>query len=242
MSRILFISDLHLSQERPATVALFLRFLEEVATGAEQLYILGDLFDVWLGDDDETPPIPDIQFALARLTASGTQVFLMHGNRDFLIGERFCSITGCQLIPDPTIIDLNGEPALLMHGDLLCTDDQNYQQARKMLRNEQIIADFLAKSLEERALFAGQIRKQSGETISLLPEDIMDVNGDEVMEQMRQHGVRLLIHGHTHRAASHELELDGEAAKRIVLAEWHEASGQYLRMDERGVENCPFPQ
>ncbi len=241
MSQILFVSDLHLSKERPATVALFLRFLEEIATGAERLYILGDLFDVWLGDDDETPPIPDVQFALARLTASGTRVFLMHGNRDFLIGERFCGITGCQLIPDPTIIDLNGAPALLMHGDLLCTDDQNYQQARKMLRNEQIIADFLAKSLEERALFAGEIRKQSGETTSLLPEAIMDVNQDEVKEQMRMHGVSLLIHGHTHRAATHELELDGRTAQRIVLAEWHEEQGHYLRVDEQGLANGRFP-
>ncbi len=242
MSQILFISDLHLSKERPATVALFLRFLEEIATGAERLYILGDLFDVWLGDDDETPPIPDVQFALARLTASGTRVFLMHGNRDFLIGERFCNITGCQLIPDPKVIDLNGAPALLMHGDLLCTDDQNYQQARKMLRNEQIIADFLAKSLQERALFAGEIRKQSGETTSLLPEEIMDVNGDEVLEQMRQHGVRLLIHGHTHRPAVHELELDKEKARRIVLSEWHEEYGYYLRAGNKGEESVRFPE
>ncbi len=241
MSQILFVSDLHLSKERPATVALFLRFLEEIATGADRFYILGDLFDVWLGDDDETPPIPDVQFALARLTASGTRVFLMHGNRDFLIGERFCGITGCQLIPDPTIIDLNGAPALLMHGDLLCTDDQNYQQARKMLRNEQIIADFLAKSLQERALFAGEIRKQSGETTSLLPEAIMDVNQDEVKEQMRKHGVSLLIHGHTHRAATHELELDGKTVQRIVLAEWHEEQGHYLRVDEQGLANGRFP-
>jgi UDP-2,3-diacylglucosamine hydrolase len=242
MSQILFISDLHLSKERPATVALFLRFLEEIASGAERLYILGDLFDVWLGDDDESSPIPDIQFALARLTASGTRVLLMHGNRDFLIGERFCEITGCELIPDPTLLELNGKPALLVHGDLLCTDDVNYQQARKMLRNEQIIADFLAKSLQERALFAGEIRKQSGETTSLLAEDIMDVNRDEVEEQMRRHGVELLIHGHTHRAATHELELDGRAAKRVVLADWHEEQGHYLRVDDQGLTECRFPQ
>jgi UDP-2,3-diacylglucosamine hydrolase len=241
MADTLFISDLHLSAQRPATVTLFLTFLEQVASGAEALYILGDLFDVWLGDDDRTAPIPQIQAALANLVAQGTPLFLMHGNRDYLIGEDFCRDTGCILLPDPTVIDVAGRATLLTHGDLLCSDDLAYQEARRYLRSEAFISGFLSKPLAERSALAAEYRRQSGEVTALLPEEIMDVNADAVADSMRQHDVRQLIHGHTHRPADHEFTLDGEPARRMVLAEWHEDRGAYLRADNGGIESRPFP-
>ena len=242
MTETLFISDLHLSRERPATVALALRFFAQVASQAERLYILGDLFDVWLGDDDTTPPIPEITAALAQLKEQGTQVFLMHGNRDFLLGDTFCRAAGCTLLPDPSVIELEGARALLMHGDLLCTDDLGYQQTRRLLRNEKTIADFLARPLAERAVMAGEIRRRSGETTSLLAEEIMDVNEEEVRKQLSRHRAQLLIHGHTHRPAVHMLELDGKPARRIVLAEWkEEGGGNYLRIGPDGPEQIVYP-
>jgi UDP-2,3-diacylglucosamine hydrolase len=240
MADTLFISDLHLSAQRPATVDLFLRFLKQVAGGADRLYILGDLFDVWLGDDDHTAPIPQIRDAMAKLAARGIPVFLMHGNRDFLIGEDFCRESGCSLLPDPTVIDLAGTATLLTHGDLLCTDDLAYQEARRLLRNEAFISDFLSKPLAERSALAAEYRRQSGETTSLLAEEIMDVNADAVADAMRQQGVRQLIHGHTHRPASHEFTLDGEPARRVVLAEWFEEFGTYLRVNNQGMESRRF--
>ncbi len=230
MAENLFISDLHLSGERPATVALALRFFEQVASRADRLYILGDLFDAWLGDDDATPPIPEVAAGLARLKEQGTQVFLMHGNRDFLLGDAFCRTTGCTLLPDPSVIQLVGEPVLLMHGDLLCIDDHGYQEARRKLRNPETVAYILSRSLAERAAMAADMRRRSGEATSLLPEDIMDVNETAVREAMLQHHVRLLIHGHTHRPAIHTFELEGKPAQRIVLAEWTEQGGSYLQV------------
>jgi UDP-2,3-diacylglucosamine hydrolase len=240
MADTLFISDLHLSAHRPATVTLFLKFLEQVASGAEALYILGDLFDAWLGDDDPTPPIPQIQSALRNLATQGTALFLMHGNRDFLIGEKFCQDTGCTLLPDPTVIDLAGTPTLLMHGDLLCTDDLTYQAARRQLRNETFISDFLSKPLAERSALAAEYRRQSGEAMALLTDEIMDVNAAAVAARMRQHGVQQLIHGLTHRPAVHEFTLDGEPARRLVLAEWHQDRGTYLRAVNGRIESYPF--
>jgi UDP-2,3-diacylglucosamine hydrolase len=241
MADTLFISDLHLSAQRPATVALFLGFLEQVASGAGRLYILGDLFDAWLGDDDRTEPIPQIQDAMAKLAAQGTALFLMHGNRDFLIGKDFCRQAGCSLLQDPTVIDVAGEATLLTHGDLLCSDDRAYQEARRQLRNEAFISDFLAKPLAQRSALAAEYRRQSGEATSLLPEEIMDVNADAVADSMRLHKVRRLIHGHTHRPADHEFILDGEAAQRMVLAEWQEQQGEYLRINENGAWRCRYP-
>ncbi len=241
MADTLLISDLHLSARRPATVALFLRFLEQVAAGAGRLFILGDLFDVWLGDDDRTPPIPQIQDAMRRLVKQGTALFLMHGNRDFLIADEFCRQAGCELIPDPTVIDLAGTPSLITHGDQLCSDDLIYQQARNQLRSPTFISEFLSKPLAERSAQAAEYRRQSGETTALLPEEIMDVNQETVADLMRKHNVQLLIHGHTHRPASHEFTLEGKPARRIVLAEWHETHGAYLRVNEQEMESRPFP-
>jgi UDP-2,3-diacylglucosamine hydrolase len=242
MADTLFISDLHLAAQRPATVTLFLKFLEQVAGGAEALYILGDLFDVWLGDDDRTVPIPQVQAALANLAAQGTPLFLMHGNRDYLIGEDFCRETGCSLLPDPTVIEVAGRATLLTHGDLLCSDDLAYQQARRYLRSEAFISEFLSKTLAERSALAAEYRRQSGNVTSHLPEEIMDVNADTVADTMRQHNVRQLIHGHTHRPAEHEFALDGEPARRMVLAEWREDRGTYLRADNDKIEFCAFPR
>lgn len=230
MTENLFISDLHLSRKRPATTDLFLRFLEEQVDAVSHLYILGDLFDAWVGDDDTTTPIKEITHALLQATTRGTQLSIMHGNRDFLIGEAFAKATGCTLLDDPTVVDLNGLPTLLMHGDLLCSDDLEYQQARTLLRSQAFISDFLAKTIQQRKTLAAEYRKKSGEVVSLKSADIMDVNQYTVESYMRNSGVKLLIHGHTHRPAIHDFKLDGQSAERIVLSDWHEKRGEYLRV------------
>jgi len=236
----LFISDLHLSLEHPGTLRLFLRFLEEQAAGVEHLYILGDLFDTWIGDDDQTPPIPEILNAMRHCSERGTRLSFMHGNRDFLIGEQFVGATGCSLLRDPTRLELDGTPTLLMHGDLLCTDDQDYQQARKLLRSPAFIQELMRKSIPERTAMAAEYRRRSGEATSLKSSDIMDVNQQTVEHTMREQGVTLLIHGHTHRPASHRFELDGKIAERIVLPEWHEQKGGFLKLDSKGLRSESF--
>lgn len=231
----LFISDLHLAAERPRAVALFLGFVRERARQAEALYVLGDLFDAWIGDDDDAALAVTVRGALRDLTAAGTAVLFQGGNRDFLIGTRFAEATGVRLLPDYAVVDLYGTPTLLTHGDLLCTDDLDYQQARSMLRNPAFVADFLAKPLPARAALAAEYRRRSGEATSLKAEDIMDVNADAVARAMREHGVRRLIHGHTHRPAIHALSLDDGPAERIVLADWHEDRGQCVAISAGGV-------
>ncbi|MES9856016.1 MAG: UDP-2,3-diacylglucosamine diphosphatase [Sedimenticola sp.] len=237
MTDALFISDLHLSRARPAVTTLFLRFLEEQGGTAKNLYILGDLFDAWIGDDDNTPPIPEIRRALRATAAQGTDIHLMHGNRDFLIGEQFAAEAGCSLISDPTLIQLPQGAALLMHGDLLCSDDREYQQARKFLRSGGFIDDFLSKTVDERTILAAEYRKRSGEVISLKPADIMDVNQQAVEAYMSGNGATLLIHGHTHRPDSHRFALNGEELRRIVLGDWCEEQGPYLRAGVSGLSS-----
>lgn len=240
MSDTLIIADLHLSRNRPATVDLFLRFLQEQASHAEQLCILGDLFDAWIGDDDDTPPIPNIIEGMRELASKGCKLSIMHGNRDFLLGERFAAATGCHLLADPHVIQLHETPTLLMHGDLLCTDDQEYLQARQLLRSEAFIQDFMSRSIVERLHLAAEYRKRSGEVISLKSADIMDVNQGAVEEYMQTQGVLRLIHGHTHRPAVHEFELNSGMARRYVLEDWHEDSGAYLRISREGVVRETF--
>ncbi len=235
----LFVSDLHLDPSDPAISRQFLEFLAGDARGAEALYILGDLFDAWIGDDDDGPLATAVRSALRALTGAGVAVFFQGGNRDFLVGERFAAETGVRLLPDHTVLDLYGTPTLLMHGDLLCTDDVDYQKARVMLRNPAFVADFLAKPLPARAALAAEYRRRSGEATSLKAEDIMDVSATTVAQVMRQHGVRRLIHGHTHRPAIHALQFDGEPAERIVLGEWHDDEGQCVRVTASGVEVEP---
>jgi UDP-2,3-diacylglucosamine hydrolase len=228
MAESLFISDLHLAPERPATVDLFLEFLRGRAREAERLFILGDLFDAWIGDDDDTPPYPLIRSALKELTAAGTSCHLMHGNRDFLLGRRFARDTGCVLVADPTRLEIAGEPTLLMHGDLLCTDDVPYQGFRRRIRNPVVIRLFLWRSLARRRAIAADYRTKSGVATARKTEDIMDVSQTAVADFMRRHRVGKLIHGHTHRPADHGFELDGVPVVRSVLAEWHEEHGEVL--------------
>jgi len=231
----LFISDLHLSQEQPGTVGLFLHFLQQQAPQAESLYILGDLFDTWVGDDDTTPPIPSIIAALKQLSKTGTKIFIQPGNRDFLLGQDFMSATGSTLLPDTYVIELEGIPTLLMHGDLLCTDDKEYQQARIMLRSKAFAQDFLSKTITDRRTIAASYRQRSGEATSLKADGIMDVNLETVIKIMQKNGTLRLIHGHTHRPGLHDFTLDGKTAQRIVLSEWHEHNGAALQITERGV-------
>lgn len=202
-------------------VKAFLTFLEQQADRFEALFILGDLFDQWLGDDDETEPHPAVIAALARLTASGVRVSLLHGNHDFLLGERFAARTGCQLLPDPTVIEVQGTPVLIMHGDTLCTDDIAYQVLRAEVRDPTNQSRFLALPLERRSAEAASLRAASQQEGRLKPQTIMDASPSAVEQTMRQHGVRHLIHGHTHRPAIHSLRIDGQPATRIVLGDWY---------------------
>lgn len=227
----LFISDLHLDPRRPQSTKAFVRFLDD-CTDLEALYILGDFVEAWIGDDDTAHGLDDAFQALAALAGSGVPCYLMHGNRDFLMGPAFAAQYGLELLPDPTVIDLYGEPTLLMHGDTLCTDDTDYQQFRRMVRDEKWQADFLSKPLAERRAIVEQLRTTSREANQAKAETIMDVNEQAVMEAFREHGVRQLIHGHTHRPAEHTLSVDGRSATRWVLGDWYE-SGVVLRCDEK---------
>lgn len=214
----LFISDLHLSKEQPELLRLFLSFLAGPAAKADALYILGDLFEAWLGDDLILPEYQPALDTLRKLTNSGVPVYVMRGNRDFLLGEQFAVATGCTLIDDPTVIDLYGSPTLLMHGDLLCSDDVAYQQLRKQLRDKKWIAQFLAMPVQERIAFAQKLRQQSKQETSYKSEAIMDVNASTVNEYIKRYGSTQLIHGHTHRPAVQEY---GDGSKRYVLGDWH---------------------
>ncbi|HEC16271.1 MAG TPA: UDP-2,3-diacylglucosamine diphosphatase [Sedimenticola sp.] len=236
MPETLFISDLHLSEEQPAVTGLFLHFLGERAREADSLYILGDLFDAWIGDDDPRPLATGIKAALRALSDSGVRIFIQAGNRDFLLGHDFMAAAGCTLLPDIRVIELAGAPTLLLHGDLLCTGDRDYQQARAFLRSEAFRSDFLSKTIAERRAIAADYRRRSGEATSLKAGDIMDVDQETVADTMRRHGVLRLIHGHTHRPGIHDFELDGRPAQRIVLADWHPDHGALLRVTGNTIE------
>lgn len=219
----LFISDLHLDASRPQIVETFERFVHDEAAKTCALYILGDLFESWIGDDDDDAVATRVADALATLRGR-VPVYFMHGNRDFLVGEQFAQRAGMTLLDDPTIIDLGGERTLLMHGDTLCTDDADYQRFRSVVREPAWQAQFLAKPLPERRAFAAQARGESRKQTAMKAAEIMDVNAEAVRAAMRAHGVRRLIHGHTHRPATHRFELDGAPAERIVLGDWYEQS------------------
>ncbi|MDX1459311.1 MAG: UDP-2,3-diacylglucosamine diphosphatase [Marinobacter sp.] len=216
----LFISDLHLEESRPDITRALLHFLKDKATGAERLYILGDFFEAWIGDDEHTPLQDEIAAALRGLSDRGTELFLMHGNRDFLIGEDFCKRIGGQLLEDPTVVDLYGTPTLLMHGDSLCTADVEYQKFRTTMRNRQWQEMFLKRPLEDRQTTARQLREISMAKNKGKEMAIMDVTPDEVVKAMEEYGVQRLIHGHTHRPATHDLEANGQPAQRMVLGDW----------------------
>lgn len=216
----LFISDLHLEESRPDITGAFLGFLKTEAPGAEKLYILGDFFEAWIGDDERTPLQEQVATALRALSESGTRIFLMHGNRDFLLGEDFCARAGATLLDDPTLIDLYGTPTLLMHGDSLCTADVEYQKFRANMRNPQTQKLILARPLKDRQHMARQLREMSMATNQGKAEDIMDVTPEEVVRVMEAHDVSQLIHGHTHRPFEHSLDVHDKPAKRIVLGDW----------------------
>lgn len=218
----LFISDLHLEESRPDITRAFLGFLEKEAPDAEQLYILGDFFEAWIGDDEHTPLQEQVATALRKLSDSGTRIFLMHGNRDFLLGKDYCERAGATLLDDPTLINLYGTPTLLMHGDSLCTADVEYQKFRANMRNAKTQELILARPLSERQQMARQLREMSMATNRDKAQDIMDVTPDEVVRVMEAYNVPQLIHGHTHRPAEHNLTVHGDSAKRIVLGDWDE--------------------
>lgn len=217
----LFISDLHLTAGDAETTRRFVEFMEGPARAARDLYILGDLFEAWIGDDDDDPRLEPIVAALRKLTHSGVTCALMHGNRDFLLGRSFCEATGARLLGDYERVSLGGERVLLTHGDLLCTDDTRYMTLRAELRSKQWQRDFLARPLAERRQIASDLRQLSATEIAGKDEYIMDVNQTAVEHTMRDHGVTLLVHGHTHRPAVHRFELDGRPAARIVLGAWY---------------------
>jgi UDP-2,3-diacylglucosamine hydrolase len=238
----LFVSDLHLDALEPAAAAQFIDFLEQRAVHAEALYILGDLFESWIGDDDPDPCGEQICRALRRLTDGGVPCYVMHGNRDFLLQRGFESRSGARLLADPVLLELHGERALVTHGDALCTADQPYQRLRGLVRDPRWQRRFLRLPLPVRRALARQARAGSRRHTGSTAATIMDVAPEAVAAAMRACGVRLLIHGHTHRPAVHRFELDGAPARRIVLGAWHE-HGSCLAWDGAGIrlEELPRP-
>jgi UDP-2,3-diacylglucosamine hydrolase len=236
----LFISDLHLDPARPTIHELFWDFLQHRAVQAQALYILGDLFEAWIGDDDDRRLGKDVIAALRVLGDQGVDIYFVHGNRDFLVGMDFAQASGVHLLPEAQVIDLHGTPTLIMHGDTLCTDDVAYQALRAKLRSPQWQAQALGLPLAQRRQMARQLRLDSAQALRDKPEDIMDVNHETVADTMRHHGVHRLIHGHTHRPGIHELSIAGEPAQRIVLGDWyHQAS--VLCCDASGCRLEPDP-
>lgn len=231
---ILFISDLHISLEKPEITRRFLAFLRDRAPKAAAVYILGDLFDAWIGDDDFTPPSNAIRKQLKKLTDSGTAVYLQQGNRDFLLGEKFAKETGVILLDEYATINLQGVPTLLTHGDLLCTDDRAYQAFREKAHSPQWQQSVLSKPLFIRLLAARWYRLRSYFHKRKKAQDIMDVNQDTVIAVMRKHHCLRLIHGHTHRPAVHDCTIDGQSAQRIVLGAWSKQAGEVLCWDGDG--------
>lgn len=236
---ILLISDLHLEQERPDITRAFLDLLGGRAREAQALYILGDFFEVWVGDDAMSPYQLSICQALRELSDSGTQIFLMHGNRDFMLGKAFCKAAGATLLNDPSVVDFYGEPVLLMHGDSLCTRDEAYMRMRRYLRNPLTLWILRHLPLRTRHTLARKLRNESRAQTRMKANDIVDVTPEEVPRVMQAFGVHTLVHGHTHRPAIHKLQLGEQAAKRIVLGDW-DRQGWALQVDEQGFQLAAF--
>jgi UDP-2,3-diacylglucosamine hydrolase len=233
---IFFISDLHLALEKKEITQHFISFLNHQARNASAVYILGDLFDVWVGDDNNSSPIKQIKTKLKQLTDSGTQVFLQQGNRDFLLGQQFCKETGIILLDDYAVTDLNGDKTLLTHGDLLCSDDIAYQEFRKKSHTVEWKQNVLSKPLFIRILVARWYRFRSYFHKRKKSQDIMDVNQQTVVNIMKEHDCLRLIHGHTHRPAIHNFEINGKTAQRFVLAEWKKEGVEILRWNSEGYK------
>lgn len=236
MKDCVFISDLHLLPQRSDTMELFKRFITDVAAQADTLYILGDFLEVWWGDDDPALGYQDIFTSLSSLaTEYDTETFLMHGNRDFMIGEALAERCHFSLIDDPHRIDIGGRDALLMHGDTLCIDDVEYQKFRAMVRDPLWQQQVLTRTLQERYALAQSIRENSKQSTTGKDEYIMDVNQDETDRVFIENDIDLIIHGHTHRPDIHHKTIDGRETTRIVLGDWHD-SAQYLRINDSDPE------
>jgi UDP-2,3-diacylglucosamine hydrolase len=231
----LLISDLHLDASRPDISGQFLRFLRTDARGAQALYILGDLFEAWIGDDDPDADKQRIQIALRELTNSGVPCYVMHGNRDFLIGKRFCKNTGCQLLDDGTVVTIDHRRVLLLHGDALCTDDHAYQRLRRRVRNPFVQFVLRTLPLGTRLWLAAKARAGSKAHIEKSMTQIMDVNAQAVADAFTRHDVDIMVHGHTHRPAVHSLAVAGKPVTRIVLGDWY-TQGSVLRVQEGAFE------
>jgi UDP-2,3-diacylglucosamine hydrolase len=236
----LFISDLHLEAERPDIAKQFLQFLEQDASEADDLYILGDLFEAWVGDDDPNTHYFTIKRALRKLVDSGIPVYFMHGNRDFMIGKGFANEAGVEILKDPFKTRMYGQRVLLSHGDVLCTDDVQYQRVRKMTRDPDWQANILSRPLKDRLRMAAEARRQSLEQTINQSMEIMDVNQEAVKLVIEKYKVDVLLHGHTHRPAVHDVDLGRRKAKRIVLGDWY-TQGSVVRWDTRGpkLESMP---
>lgn len=235
-----FASDLHLDPATPEIARRFIRFLAGPVVGARCLYLLGDLFEAWIGDDDPEPSHRDVIAPLRALAERGTLLYLMHGNRDFLIGERFCAETGATLLEDPVITSVGGDRVLLTHGDGLCVDDAAYQRLRALVHDPGVRRGFMELPLASRRRLAAEARAGSREHLAGAGEYITDVNQDAVLALLRAAGVRTLIHGHTHRPGIHRFDIDGAEGTRIVLGAWH-AGAQLLQWNAAGyrLEPCP---
>ncbi len=237
----LFVSDLHLDAGAPEATDQFLDFLRTHAAGCEALYILGDMFEAWVGDDERSPEKIRVCDGIRELTASGVPCFLLHGNRDFLLGRDFCARTGSRLLPDPVVADFDGERVLLTHGDALCVDDHAYQELRTIVRDAGWQQRFLSLPLTDRERLAGAARAGSRAHTSRTVAYVMDVNPQAVEAAFKATGVRRMIHGHTHRPGVHDTVVDGEPAQRIVLGAWYE-QGSYLFYERGRYELRELPR
>ena len=237
----LFISDLHLEDSQPTVTGWLLDFLSGPARTADAVYILGDLFEYWIGDDALSVTARQVAQATSALNASGVPCYFMHGNRDFLLGEAYATQASLELLPDALLVDLYGTPTLLLHGDTLCTDDTEYQLFRQQSRNPKWQAHILALSAEERLQLARSARDASIAHTGSISMDIMDVNETAVRDAFKEYRVKRMIHGHTHRPSVHKHRLeDGSEAERIVLSDWYTA-GSYLRVNADKVESIGIP-
>lgn len=236
---VLLISDLHLQTERPELTQAFRTFLSDRAVEADALYILGDLFNVWIGDDDDAPLCGEVSHELKQLADTGTAVYLLHGNRDFLLGPAYAAKCGATLIDEPYLLMHSGKNYLLMHGDLLCTQDADYQRFRAMVRDAQWQQQFLARSLQQRRDFAEQARRQSKSMSSNKPSDIMDVTQLAVEQTLLERNTPTMIHGHTHRPALHRFTIDGSNYERVVIGDWDQY-GWFVELDAFGARQYRF--
>jgi UDP-2,3-diacylglucosamine hydrolase len=238
---ILFISDLHIDAQRPAITRQFVDFLKTEARRADALYILGDLFESWVGDDAPDADQQTAIEAIRGLTSGGVPCFVMHGNRDFLLGTRFCALSGAHLLADPLIVTLYGEPVLVMHGDALCTDDRPYQRLRATVRDADWRRRFLGLSVAQRRALAGAARAGSRAHTAAIESAIADVNPQSVAQVIEAAGIATLLHGHTHRPGFYPIAIDGRPCTRIVLGDWY-TQGSVLHWDESGPELRSLPR